>query len=46
MDRNELEADDFELSPFDHLGGFGKAYQWFGDGKIDIINNLNQTLVA
>lgn len=41
-----IEQDDLELNPFDQLGGLGKAYQIFGDKIFDLIEELNQTLVA
>jgi type I restriction enzyme R subunit len=41
-----LEADDFELSPFDQIGGLGKAYQLFGDGIEELIGEFNEVLVA
>lgn len=41
-----LEPDDFELSPFDQIGGLGKAYQLFGDGMEELIGELNEVLVA
>lgn len=41
-----IEIDDFDYTPFDALGGRGKMYQLFGDGMYEIINELNEVLVA
>ncbi len=41
-----LETDDFELNPFNAHGGLGKFYQLFGDHYQDIIEELNEVLVA
>ncbi len=41
-----IEAEDFELSPFNALGGLGKLWQVFGDGTETIINELNEELAA
>src|SRR6476469_5781404 len=41
-----IEKDDFELSPFNAMGGLGKFWMLFGDTSDNIIEELNQTLVA
>ena len=41
-----IQAGDFELTPFDHEGGLGKAYQVFGDGLPTLLEELNGVLAA
>lgn len=41
-----FEQDDFELAPFNAYGGLGKFYQLFGDQYLEIIDELNEVLVA
>lgn len=41
-----IERDDFELSPFNAMGGLGKFWMLFGDSSDNIIEELNETLVA
>lgn len=41
-----IEKDDFELSPFDAQGGLGKMWQLFGSHADELINELNEALVA
>jgi type I restriction enzyme R subunit len=41
-----VEKDDFELDPFNKLGGLGKMWQLFGEQTEDIINELNEVLAA
>lgn len=41
-----LEKDDFDLSPFNAQGGLSKLWQLFGEQSDDIINELNEALVA
>jgi type I restriction enzyme R subunit len=41
-----IEKDDFELSPFNAMGGLGKFWMLFGDTSDNIIEELNETLVA
>jgi type I restriction enzyme R subunit len=41
-----VEADDFELDPFNKQGGLGKMWQLFGDSTTEIINELNEVLAA
>lgn len=41
-----LEKDDFDLSPFNAQGGLSKLWQLFGDSSDEIINELNEVLVA
>jgi len=41
-----IEIDDLDYTPFDSKGGRGKMYQLFGAEMNDIINELNEILVA
>ncbi|MBN86438.1 MAG: restriction endonuclease subunit R [Dehalococcoidia bacterium] len=41
-----IGKDDFELSPFDRHGGLGKVHQLFGSDTNDLVDSLNETLVA
>ena len=41
-----FEQEDFELNPFNEHGGLGKFYQLFGDQYLEIIDELNEVLVA
>ena len=41
-----VEADDFELDPFNKQGGLGKMWQLFGEQTNEIINELNEVLAA
>ncbi|WCK53916.1 type I restriction-modification enzyme R subunit C-terminal domain-containing protein [Aneurinibacillus sp. Ricciae_BoGa-3] len=41
-----VELDDLDYTPFDGQGGRGKMYQLFGDNMNEIINELNEVLVA
>lgn len=41
-----VEIEDFDFYPFDEEGGRGKMYQLFGDKTEEIINELNEVLVA
>lgn len=41
-----VEADDLDYTPFDAQGGRGKMYQLFGDKMDEIINELNEVLIA
>jgi len=41
-----IEADDFDLSPFSQEGGLGKAYELFGDQLPTLLEELNGVLVA
>ncbi len=41
-----VEIDDLDYTPFDSKGGRGKMYELFGDMMDDIINELNEVLVA
>ncbi|MFB6466461.1 type I restriction-modification enzyme R subunit C-terminal domain-containing protein [Cytobacillus sp. Hz8] len=41
-----VEIDDLDYTPFDAQGGRGKMYQLFGDRMDEIINELNEVLVA
>jgi type I restriction enzyme R subunit len=41
-----IERDDFELSPFNAMGGLGKMWQLFGDETDAIIEEFNTELVA
>ena len=41
-----VDRDDFELDPFNKQGGLGKMWQLFGEQTDEIINELNESLVA
>jgi type I restriction enzyme R subunit len=41
-----VEIDDLDYTPFDSQGGRGKMYELFGDTMDEIINELNEVLVA
>jgi type I restriction enzyme R subunit len=41
-----LEAEDFELSPFNQRGGLGKVHQLFGAELPEVIEALNKELAA
>lgn len=41
-----LEREDFEMNPFDAMGGLGKVYALFGDGMNALIEELNEALAA
>lgn len=41
-----IEMDDLDYTPFDAQGGIGKMYQLFGDKMTNIINELNEVLIA
>ena len=41
-----IEKDDFDLNPFNALGGLGKMWQLFGEQTEVIINELNEALAA
>jgi type I restriction enzyme, R subunit len=41
-----IDRDDFDLNPFNALGGLGKMWQLFGSRTEEIINELNEVLVA
>lgn len=41
-----ITADDFEYTPFNEEGGIGKVYQVFGDKFNQLLEELNQALVA
>jgi type I restriction enzyme, R subunit len=41
-----FEHDDLNYAPFDAQGGLGKMHQLFGDQMDDIIDELNENLVA
>ncbi|MCD6734161.1 MAG: DEAD/DEAH box helicase family protein [Burkholderiaceae bacterium] len=41
-----LEAEDFELPPFNQRGGLGKVYQLFGGELTGVIEAMNRELVA
>lgn len=41
-----VEIDDLDYTPFDAQGGRGKMYQLFGDEMTEILNELNEALVA
>jgi len=41
-----IEIEDLDNLPFDSQGGRGKMYKLFGDNMFEIINELNEALVA
>jgi type I restriction enzyme R subunit len=41
-----LDKDDFELDPFNKVGGLGKMWQLFGEETDGIIGELNEVLAA
>jgi type I restriction enzyme R subunit len=41
-----IERDDLELAPFDGQGGLGKMYQLFGDSMDNLIDEMNEAMVA
>src|SRR5690606_10664275 len=41
-----ITPDDFQYSPFAQHGGLGKVYQVFGGELYDLLNELNEVLVA
>jgi type I restriction enzyme R subunit len=41
-----IEVDDLDYTPFDRLGGRGKAWQVFGDRTEEISDELNKELAA
>ena len=41
-----IAAADFDYAPFTQHGGIGKAYQIFGDDLADLLDELNEVLVA
>jgi len=46
MTSMKITQDNFNFTPFDALGGIGKFYQIFGEDYNEIINELNEVLVA
>jgi type I restriction enzyme R subunit len=41
-----IEKDDFDYNPFNKEGGLGRMWQLFGEKTEEIINELNEVLVA
>ena len=41
-----IEPADFELSPFVQDGGLGRFYEIFGDQYSEVLEELNNSLVA
>ena len=41
-----IQKEDFELTPFNNMGGLQKYYQLFGNDYENILNELNYALVA
>lgn len=41
-----IDREDFDLTPFNEYGGLGKMWQLFGEETEEIINELNEVLVA
>jgi len=46
MTSMKITQGNFNFTPFDALGGIGKFYQVFGEDYDEIINELNEVLVA
>ena len=46
MTSMRITKGNFNFTPFDALGGIGKFYQVFGEEYDEIINELNEVLVA
>lgn len=46
MNSFHIERDDLESSPFDAKGGLGKMYKLFGQDMDNLIDELNEALVA
>lgn len=42
----QFERNDLEYAPFDAQGGLGKMHQLFGDQMDQVIEALNESLVA
>lgn len=41
-----IDRDDFDLNPFNAMGGLGKMWQLFGEKTDEIMNELNEELAA
>ncbi|NQU33007.1 MAG: hypothetical protein HQ521_07210 [Bacteroidetes bacterium] len=41
-----LELEDFDNAPFDAQGGIGKMYQLFGSETENVVDEMNEVLVA
>ena len=41
-----LDRDGLDMTPFDGRGGMGQRYTLFGDQMDDVIDELNEALVA
>ncbi|MGX8700960.1 type I restriction endonuclease subunit R [Caproiciproducens sp.] len=41
-----VEPDDLELTPFDEKGGLGRYYELFGSEYLNVLNEMNEALVA
>ena len=41
-----IEQDNFDELPFNQMGGLGRAYELFGEGLSDILEELNEGLAA
>ncbi len=41
-----IDREDLELSPFNQLGGLGKAHQLFGEQLPKLLDELNEVLAA
>jgi len=41
-----IEPDDFDLAPFSQQGGFGRAWQLFGNELTPLLEELNEVLAA
>ena len=45
-ERDHIEIEDLDFTPFDEKGGRGKMYQLFGAEMTQIIEELNEILAA
>jgi type I restriction enzyme R subunit len=41
-----IEQDDLSEVPFNRMGGLGRAYELFGNGLADLLEDLNMRLAA
>ncbi len=41
-----IDQDDFDLAPFNSMGGLGEVYEQFGDNLTSIMEELNERLAA
>lgn len=41
-----IDHEDFEYAPFNQEGGLGRAFELFGEGLHELLNEMNEVLVA